>query len=195
MSMNPQIFNQANVTNFIVDIPDSGITSAFSLNAQSAVIPGIRIPQVETVTGPQGLGRAYRAGTTFEFDPLTVRFLVDEDLDSWLQIYQWMITTNNYLTGENTAQKSGGAPDYVTVHILDNSKTKIVLSVNYYKPFISDLSEIEFSYTEEGDPQMICTATIPFTFMQVEKDGKVVTSRKNITQERERKVSMHPSMR
>lgn len=190
-----QIFNQSNITNFVVEIPDAGLTSAFSLNAQSANIPGIRIPQVETVTGPQGLGRAMRAGTTFEHDPLVIRFLVDENLDSWLQMYQWMLTTNNYLTGENTAQDSGGAPDYITVHILDNNKTKIVLSVNYYKPFISDLSEIEYNYTEEGDPAMVCTATIPFVFMQVEKDGVIITKRENINSAKNSRIAMHPSMR
>lgn len=190
-----QIFNQSNVTNFIVDIPDSGLTSSFSLNAQSATIPGFRIPSVETVTGPQGLGRALRAGTTFEHDPLIIRFLVDEEFESWLQMYKWMITTNNYLSGENTAQKSGGAPEFVTVHILDNSKTRIVLSVHYYKPFISDLSEVEFLYTEEGDPAMVCTATIPYVYMQVEKDGIIVSTRENINDVRKERIACHPSLR
>lgn len=190
-----QIFNQSNVTNFVVDIPDAGLTSAFTLNAQSAPIPGIRIPQVETVTGPQGLGRGWRAGTTIEYDPLVIRFLVDENLDSWLSMYKWMLTTNNYLTGVNTAQLPGGSPEYITVHILDNSKTKVVLSVHFYKPFVSDLSEIEFNYTDEGDPAMVCTATIPFVYLQVEKDGKVIETRENIKEIQTKRIAQHPFLR
>lgn len=167
-----QIFNQTNTTNFVVSIPNSNKNSGFYLNAQAAPIPGIRIPITETVTGPMGLGRAQRAGVTFEYDPLVVRFIVDEHMKSWLSMYEWMLATNNYLTGVNTAQDTG--PEYITLYILDNSKTEIVMSVNFYKPWISDLSEIEFSYTEESDPAMICTATIPYTYFQVEKEGRLI---------------------
>jgi hypothetical protein len=36
-----QIFNQTNITNFVVDIPDSTRTSGFVLNAQTAPLPGV----------------------------------------------------------------------------------------------------------------------------------------------------------
>ena len=42
------------------------------------------------------------------------------------------------------------------------------------KPWVSDLSEVEFSYTEDSDPALVCTATIPYTYFQVEKDGKII---------------------
>ncbi|UPW39252.1 putative tail completion and sheath stabilizer protein [Escherichia phage vB_EcoM_ESCO47] len=167
-----QIFNQANITNFVVDIPDNDRVSGFVLNAQAAPLPGVRIPIVDTVTGTMGLGRASRAGTSFEYDPFIVRFIIDEDMTSWLNMYKWMLSTNNYITGENTAQADG--PEFATLHILDNSKTKIVLTANFYKPWVSDLSEIEFSYTEDADVAMVCTATIHYAYMTIEKDGEII---------------------
>lgn len=188
-----QIFNQANVTNFILDIPDAGRTAGFYLNAQAAPLPGVRIPIVDTVTGTQGLGRALRPGTTFEHDPLVVRFLVDENMESWVNMYKWMLTTNNYLTGENTAQKD--SPDYVTLYILDNSKTKIVMSANFYKPFVSDLSEIEFTYSDETDTAMVCTATIPFAYMQIEKDGEIIKTRDSYADAQRARMTGNPRLK
>lgn len=191
-----QIFNQTNITNFIVDIPDAGITKAFSLNAQSATIPGIRIPITETPSGTRGVGRSQLPGSTIEHDPLMIRFLVDEDMQSWLSMYQWMLSINNYIDFNSQNWVPGYKPPHVTVHILDNSKTKIVMSVHYYDAWCSDLSEIEFNYTEEGDPAVICTATLPYKYMQIEKDGKIIVSKQSIEQAANaRSVGVHPSMR
>lgn len=187
-----RLFNQTNTTNFVVDIPDKGLTKSFTLNAQSATIPGIRIPISDVPTGTQGRGRAQLPGTTFEFDPLIIRFLVDEELESWLCMYKWMLSINNYIsdTNDNWVNKE----DYfITVHILDNSKKKIVLSVHYYGAWCSDLSEIDYSYTEDGDPAIICTATIPYKYMLVEKDGVIINKR--VAEKPKSSIIGHPSMR
>lgn len=188
-----QIFNQTNITNFVVDIPDSTRTSGFVLNAQTAPLPGVRIPVVETVTGTMGLGRAMRAGTTFEYDPFVVRFIVDEDMTSWMNMYKWMLSTNNYITGHNTAHSDG--PEFVTLHILNNNKTEVVLTANFYKPWISDLSEIEFSYTEDSDPAVTCVATIHYAYMTIEKDGEVIVSQQPRQVAESKSISRHPSLR
>ncbi|MFT2526183.1 phage tail protein, partial [Escherichia coli] len=75
---------------------------------------------------------------TFEHDPLVIRFLVDEDLNSWLQMYQWMLSINNYVDFNSQAWKPGFTPPHVSVHMLDNSKKKIVMSFHYYGAWCSD---------------------------------------------------------
>ncbi|AIX12135.1 tail completion and sheath stabilizer protein [Citrobacter phage Moon] len=190
-----QIFNQTNITNFLVDIPDVGLTKGFTLNAQSANIPGIRIPITDVPSGTMGLGRANLPGSTFEFDPLMIRFLVDEELESWLQMYRWMIGINNYQTGDNFAWRDGSSPEHVSVHILDNSKTRIVLSIHYYGCWISDLGEVEFNTTEDTDPAITCQAILPYKYLQIEKDGKIITTRQNMTEAANSRIGMHPSMR
>ncbi|ULA52663.1 tail completion protein [Enterobacter phage vB-EclM_KMB20] len=192
-----QLFNQTNITNFIVDIPDAGLTKAFTLNVQSANIPGIRIPITETPSGQGGLARSQLPGSTFEHDPLVIRFLVDEDLNSWLQMYQWMLSINNYVDFNSQAWKPGFVPPHVSVHMLDNSKKKIVMSFHYYGAWCSDLGEVEFNYTEDTDPAVICTAMFPFKYLQIEKDGKIIVGKQNIEQAAQSRssVGMHPSMR
>lgn len=176
-------YNQANVTNFVIDIPDAGLTKAFKCNVTTALIPGIRTPIVEIPSGTQGLARSHLPGSTIEFDPLTVRFIVDENLDTWLELYRWMLSVNNYLTGDSSAHKSGNIPEFITLHVLDNTKTKIVLSVHYIGAFCSDIGELEFTYTEDGNPAITCTANFNYKYFLIEKDGVIISTKNSIAQQ------------
>ncbi|MGU4174075.1 hypothetical protein, partial [Pseudomonas aeruginosa] len=95
------------------------------------------------------------------------------------------------------AWKPGFTPPHVSVHMLDNSKKKIVMSFHYYGAWCSDLGEVEFSYTEDTDPAVICTAMFTFKYLQIEKDGKIIVGKQNIEQAAQSRssVAMHPSMR
>lgn len=190
------INNQTHFSNFVVEIPDVGITESFKLNVQTAMIPGIRIPISELPSGTQGIGRAMIPGSTFEFDPLMIRFLVDENLDSWLQMYRWMLSINNYITGESNGWEEGVLPKFVTLHIMDNTKENVILSIHYFGAWCSELGEIEYNYTEEGDPAITCTATLPYKYFQVEKDGKIIIDRQTMEQHAKttgRSIGLHPS--
>ena len=195
-------FNQTNITNFYIDIPDANITSAFRLNVQSALIPGIRIPPTAVPAGTKGIARASLPGSTVEFDPLVCRFLVDENLDSWIDLYKWMLSINNYITYDSNGWTDGVLPKFVTMHILDNTKENIVMSIHYYGAWCSDLGEIEFNTTEDGDPAVTCVATFQYKYYVIEKDGVIINTRDSIREKGQNtgespKTSMavHPSMR
>lgn len=192
------IFNTTNTTNFLLSIPDAGLTEAFELNVQSALIPGIRIPVTEAPTGTQGLGRAHLPGSTFEFDPLILRFLVDEDLDAWLQLYKWMLSINNYLTLRSDGWDEGVLPEFITLHVLDNTKRKPVISFHYYGAWCSELTELEYNLAEDGNPPITSTATFYYHFVKVEKDGVIIETRENKSAQLEQRITerdIHPLLR
>ena len=86
------------------------------------------------------------------------------------------------------------------MHVLDNDKHDIVLTVRYIGGWVSDLSEIEYSLTEESDPAMVCVATLQYKYIEVEKDGIIITGRPSVNDTRESQyqqkvMGMHPSMR
>lgn len=193
------LYNQTNVTNFILEVSDSGLTETFKLNCQTVNLPGMTIPISETPGGTQGINRAMRPGSTIEFDPMMVTFLVDRELNGWLEIYKWMLSLNNYITHESKGWHPKGQPEAVTIHILDNTKTKIILSVHYYGAFPTNMSEVEFTYREDSDPAVPCTVSFGYKSFAVEIDGIIVQGRPQIdaaAQGRsEAKMSMHPSMR
>lgn len=199
--MSTGLFNQTNTTNFVMEIPDGGLTDAFKLNLQTMPVPGIHIPATDVAGSPQGMSRAKLVGSTFEFDPIPVRFLVDENLDSWLQCYRWMLACQNYINRDQSGWKNQGEgfPGAVLMHVLDNDKHDIVITIRLIGAWISDLSEIEYSLTEDTDPAMVCVATLQYKYIEVEKDGIIIQGRPPVNtmrQERlQKSIGLHPSMR
>jgi hypothetical protein len=131
-----------------------------------------------------------------------LRFLVDENLDSWVQMYKWMLSCQNYIDRDKSGWNNHGEgfPGAVLMHVLDNDKHDIVLTVRYIGGWVSDLSEIEYSLTEESDPAMVCVATLQYKYIEVEKDGIIITGRPSVNDTRESQyqqkvMGMHPSMR
>lgn len=194
-------FNQTNTTNFVFEVADSGLTKAFKLNVQAGPIPGVRIPISDVPGGTQGMSRAQLPGSTTEFDPLTIRFLVDEYFESWLEMYQWMLSVNNYSDRERSGWRNpdDSFPKAATMHILNNNKDDIILSIHFYGAWCSDLSEVQFDLTEDTDIAMICTAIIPYKYFEIEKDGIIITGRKSMSDavgdKIKNAVALHPSLR
>ncbi|QBX32827.1 tip of tail tube [Aeromonas phage Asfd_1] len=170
MSLN----NQSNISNFTLDIPPSFGLGMTLMNIQSASIPGMRIPPTELPLAQFGVGRQTGPGSTTEFDPLIVRVLCDEDYEAYLEIYRWMISLNDYARQTPTMWGKTGQPPAVTLHVLNNSKRDIVASFNYYGAWPSELGEIEYSTTEEGDVSVTFTVTFHYKYFEIEKDGKTV---------------------
>lgn len=195
MSLN----NQTNITNFALHVPDNGLTEPFVVNVQSVILPSVRIPVTDTPTGKFGLGRSGLPGSTLEHDGISIRFLVDEDFNNYISIYKWMLSINNYITLHNTAWEPSGQPVAMTLHLLDNDKKDIVCTYHFYGAWPSDLGEIEFSYTEEGDPAISCLCLFQFKYFEIEKDGVVIRGRESIAQAgdniQKARLGLHPSMR
>lgn len=193
-------FNQTNITNFVMEVNDASLTQSFKLNIQSAPVGSIRVPPSDVPGSTQGMHRSMLPGSTTEFEPLNVRFLVDEQLESWLDMYKWQLSVNNYVDRDRSGWHSDKNGTTVTFHVLDNDKRNIVMSIHYYGAWCMDLSEIEYSYIEDTDIAMVCTAIIPYKYFEVEKDGIIITGRKSIADAANDRVQangvkLHPSMR
>lgn len=49
-------------------------------------------------------------------------------------------------------------------YILDNSKIEIVMLINFYKFWVFDLFEVEFSYMEDLDLVLVCIVIIFYIY-------------------------------
>lgn len=169
--------NQSNITNFRIDIPDQHTTEQFLLNVQTASIPGMRLSVTEMPLNAQGTARAQVPGSTTEFDPLIVTVLMDENLEAWIQIYRWMLSLNDYARQNSTMWKNVEQPKALQLHVLNNTKTDIVATFNYFNAWPSELSEIEYTYTDEGDVAVTFTVTFNYSYFEVERNGAVIRPR------------------
>jgi hypothetical protein len=166
--------NQSNITNFMLDIPSSTGIKTMLMNVQSASIPGFRIPPTEMPLNSQGTARQNVPSTTTEFDPLIVRVLLDEDFEAYTEMYRWMLSLNDYARQTPTMWGTVNQPPAITLHVLNNSKRDIIASFNYHGAWPSEIGEIEYSYTEDGDVSVTFTITFFFKYFEIEKDGELI---------------------
>ena len=134
---------------------------------QSAMIPGLTLPDAEHPTPFQ---MTYRPGRTVEFDPLTISFKVDEDLNTFIELANWMRgigfpeSYQEYESNVNTGLQDAVFSD-ATLMIL-NSNMNPSHEINFIDIFPINVSALEFNSTS-GDVEYI-TVQASFRYLRYE---------------------------
>ena len=146
--------------------------------AQNANIPAISISQVEQ---PTVMGRSLGwDGHGLNYDPLNLQFLVDEDLENYLILHNWM---RGMVTGRGFAER---------VHLEDNSEQKLptgklqtnvrsdgslaVLNSNFQTNFFVtfenmfpiSLSALEFNATIDGTEYAVAQVSFRYDIYDIQ---------------------------
>jgi hypothetical protein len=135
---------------------------------QQATIPGIMLgdPTFSTPFSTQPL-----PGDTLSYDPLTIQFLIDEQMLNYNIIYNWIVALGfpesysqytTLLASDDTAYGEL-AQNYsdATLQILD-SNNNAVRSVTFYDVFPTSLETLTFASTNDGVNYLIGSATFKF---------------------------------
>ena len=151
-------FLSNNKFDFVLDrIPN------FTFVVQSVNLPSLAL-QSTTVNTP--FVQLSIPGNQLSFGQMTLSFIIDEDMQSWYEIYNWMFQLGNpksfnkrgTLTGEsgtNTHVTSDG-----TLFIKTNSNN-MNWKATFYEMYPNDLGDITFSTTETQD---FLTSTVTFNY-------------------------------
>lgn len=151
-------FLSNNKFDFVLDrIPN------FTFVVQSVNLPSLAL-QSTTVNTP--FVQLSIPGNQLSFGQLTLSFIIDENMQSWYEIYDWMFQLGNptsldkrgRLTGEagtNTSITSDG-----TLFIKTNSNN-MNWKVTFHEMYPNDLGDITFSTTET---QEFLTSTVTFNY-------------------------------
>ena len=141
-----------------------------SFFCQQANIPGIMLgdPTFSTPFSTQPL-----PGDTLSYDPLTVQFLIDEEMLNYNVIYNWIValgfpesyTQYTTLLAGDTVQYNELARNYSdgTLQILD-SNNNALRSVTFYDMFPTSLETLTFASTNEGVNYLVGSATFKFGY-------------------------------
>lgn len=188
--------NYTQKTNFRLDIPNS-MASDFVINVQEVNVPSISIAATPFSVNPQARGML--PGSGIEFEPMTTRIILDEDLQAYADMYQWMLSIVDYRESKATAWLEGGSPKTILIHILDSTKEKILLTYRLFGAFPQMLGEIEFNYDNPTNIASVCQVTWGYKYFEIERNGVVIKSKVIPDQlkgfESKRSIGMHPSMR
>jgi len=132
-------------------------------------LPGISLGEV---TQPTPLMQTQVPGNDLVWDALNITFLVDEDLNNWREIYDWLIGLgfpNNY--DEYKTQKTlKQIYSDATLNIL-NSNMNINYIIQFKDLFPTNLSEVQFDSASSDIEGIKATATFRYLTYTYEKVG------------------------
>jgi len=160
----------ASPTNHVVHIEKF---PTLSFTVQEVNLPGITAPTVK-INNPRGV--FHHAPTKMFFDALTVKFLVDETLAGYKEVYDWMtgVTGNNedVTAGEYYAQlkQQRATPIASTATVVQSSIGLTIVNANkvpiirvlFFNAQPVALSEIAFSTTIDAQTAMTATCTFEY---------------------------------
>jgi len=154
-------FNKLTAANFQLALPlipsETSIraTDELILNTFGVVIPSINIDQEEQRW--QG-AKIIVPGGTITFDAFTTNFMVDDNLDNWKVLFDWITYINN-----NYNSFVGDYNNYVidaSLRLTDNFGTQTRL-ITFKNMWIQSLGEVTLSQ-REGEPVLECNATFSY---------------------------------
>lgn len=108
------------------------------------------------------------------FEPLALRFRVDEDLKNYLEIFNWLNTLGTPETLDNSAwkqnqqtYKSSGVFSDGTLLVL-TSKQNMNLRIKFFDMFPINLTELTFDASLTDIEYLESTATFRYTHFEIE---------------------------
>lgn len=139
---------------------------------QEANLPGVTLGSTEFNTP---LVNVPVAGNKLEYSEFEVTFLVDEQLQSWYELYKWMlaIASPKSFTERNTLNQVQNQFSTPTSYYSDASLTIMsalnnpLLRVNYQRMFPISLSDIYFDTQKSADIIVTATATFRYEYFDI----------------------------
>ena len=142
----PQNTNYLQATKFLLTIDRITTTQYF---CQSVNLPGVSLGQATFNTPTLDM---YVAGTKLTYSPLTITFTIDEQIESWKELYSWFLSIASpdmnervritELQSKRNTQKNYSDATLTILSALNNPITNI----RFINLFPISLSDIQFVF-------------------------------------------------
>lgn len=136
--------------------------------AQEVSLPAINLP--EAIQPTIYSTNIPIPGNAYTFMPLNVKFILDENLRGWQEIYNWVKSIGNYKSTKDTVAYKDKFSD-ITLHIT-NSAYKHKFEVIFRNAFPISLSEIALSVQGTDNNPVSASASFKYAYY----DFNVLTS-------------------
>jgi hypothetical protein len=137
----------------------------FTYFIQSANLPML---STRSINQPSTLGTFPKIpATNFIFDDLQITFLVDSQMKSWTELYNWMKSIGNLK--DTTSQIDHHQKFSDATLLITNSAYKPILKVTYYYIFPNTLGSINFSVTSQTTGSVVCSANFSYSYFEIEE--------------------------
>lgn len=132
---------------------------------QTVSLPGVSTSEVVV---PTPFSDTYRHGDKLVYEPLSLTFLVDEDLRVWEETYQWLVSLTKPAKFNQYATKF---PDkYYDGVLTTNTNSNLPnIRVKFYNCHPVSLGSIQFASTDTPDLTPVCDMTIRYDRFEIER--------------------------
>lgn len=173
VDINKSILNKNNFRLLIDKVP------TVEYYVQSVNIPGVQFTEIVSEAGV-GLD-VYWPGDKVTFDTLSVTFLVDEDLENYKEVYDWINSIvpisdpAAYSTYTGAGQNVRGISDQAEDNLKTMSQITLVTNTNknlpnryfhFHDAFPISLGALELQSGSETEP-VTCTCEFRFTYYEI----------------------------
>lgn len=147
---------------------------------QNVSIPSVSINQTSF---PNPVINIPMPGSKMAYEPLTIRFKVDEDMKNYIEVMNWLTGLGHPVSFDQTrdlsrsspvpSQKLGTQASFVsdgTLVILTNHKNPN-LTVTFMDMFPISISELQFDSTDSDVLYLECIATFAYRSFKLETIG------------------------
>ena len=159
ITRSPENTNLLQPTKFLLTLDRIGATQYF---CQSVNLPGVSLGEVNRATPFLDM---YSPGTKLTYSPLDVEFLVDEELQSWKNIYDWFTS----IADPDGFEKRNGSKELQNnKHFSDATLTILsglnnpILRIQYTNLFPLSINDIQFDTTQSADTIITASATFRY---------------------------------
>ena len=163
----PQNTNFLQPSKFIVTFDRIPTVQYFCQNAN---IPGVSLSGA-TFTTP--LRDIPIAGNKLEYGEFNIKFYVNEDISSWVELYNWFRSIASPVNlqdrvNQNTLQSKTPSTYYsgATLTIM-SALNNPINKVTYYRMYPVSLSDINFDTTESADQIITADATFRYEYFDI----------------------------
>jgi len=153
---------------FKLVIPRLKITTYF---IQKCNIPGV-IAGKANIRVPTGNQLSF-PGTSIDFEPLQIQFLMDSKYRAWWQIYKWIKECQGITNDKNMVKQINMTSD-MTLFIFDNNNAPL-FNINFKGAFPIALGGVNLDSTVTNITGIPGTATFVYQYM-VEEEAQASTT-------------------
>lgn len=150
---------------------DISLFNAYNAVATFNSLPGVQFQVQQFVIPSSAIGISETRhnfgtpiqvpGTTFNTQPLQFSWILEESMESYFEVYNWLITLVNpsELNSETITSDCS--------ILIYNNNNRLIKTINFSDAFPEALSEISLDTTQERDEPVIVNATFNFDVMSM----------------------------
>lgn len=168
----PENTNLLQPTKYILSFERLGSIQYF---CQTVNVPGVNLGQAPL---SYMMGDVFSPGNKITYNPLAIRFLIDEELDTWNSLYKWFLSIasmdgfdeRNRLSNLQNGIGKKSLKNYsdATLTVLSALNNPIV-RIKFTNVFPITLNDIGFDTTQSADNIITADATFMYDYYEIEK--------------------------